>query len=258
MYKKNLFLILSIMLLYGCGNVKYLDDNERLYVGGEVEVEGEDISGSHQKALEESMESLLRPQPNTSFLGLRPGLWFYNIGGGEDAKGIGRWIRDNLGQPPVLFSEVDLDYNADLIQGYAENKGFFNARSIPDSTEKNKKVTAEYTVVLGNQYLIKELSFPTDSIPITKDIKETEEKSLLKVGEPYDLDVIRNERIRIDATLKEQGYYFFNPDYLLARVDSTAGDKEVTLDLVLKDITPTRAKEQYTINKIYIYPNHSL
>jgi outer membrane protein insertion porin family len=258
MNNKNLFLILSLMLLYSCGNVKYLDDNERLYVGGEVDVEGEDISNGDRKTLEENMEGLLRPKPNTSFLGLRPGLWFYNIGGGEDATGIGRWIRDNLGQPPVLFSEVDLDYNADLIQGYAENRGYFNARSIPDSTEKNKKVTAEYTVVLGSQYLIKELTFPTDSIPVTKDIKETEEKSLLKVGEPYDLDVIRNERVRIDATLKEKGYYFFNPDYLLAQVDSTAGDKEVTLDLVLKDITPSRAKKQYSINRIYIYPDHSL
>lgn len=255
---KNLFWIVSLLLLYGCGNVKYLDDNERLYIGGEVEVEGEDISRGDRKALEDNMEGLLRPQPNTSFLGLRPGLWFYNIGGGEDATGIGRWIRDNLGQPPVLFSEVDLDYNADLLQGYAENRGYFNARSVPDSTEKNKKVKAEYTVRLGSQYLIKELTFPTDSIPITKDIKKTEERSLLKVGEPYDLDVIRNERIRIDATLKEKGYYFFNPDYLLARVDSTAGDKEVTLDLVLKDITPSRAKEQYSINRIYIYPDHSL
>lgn len=251
-------MILSLLLLYSCGNVKYLDDNERLYVGGEVEVEGEDISREDRKTLEENMEGLLRPNPNTSFLGLRPGLWFYNIGGGEDATGIGRWIRDNLGQPPVLFSEVDLDYNADLIQGYAENRGYFNARSIPDSTEKNKKVTAEYIVILGNQYLIKELTFPTDSIPVTKDIKETEENSFLKVGEPYDLDVIRNERVRIDATLKENGYYFFNPDYLLAQVDSTAGDKEVTLDLVLKDITPSRAKEQYRINRIYIYPDHSL
>lgn len=250
---------LIILLLYGCGNVKYLNEGEQLYVGGEVEVEGEDISRDQRKTLEANMEGLLRPKPNTSILGLRPQLWFYNIAGGEDAgSGFGRWIRDNLGQPPVLFSQVDLDYNAELIQGYAENRGYFNARSIPDSTEKNRKVTAEYRVILGDQYLIKELTFPTDSIPLTVDILETREKSFLKVGEPYDLGVIKDERVRIDANLKEKGYYFFNPDYLLAQVDSTAGDKQVKLDLVVKDITPEEAKQQYRINNIYIYPDYTI
>ena len=250
---------LIIIFLYGCGNVKYLNEGELLYIGGEVEVEGEDISKNDRKILEENMEGLLRPKPNTNILGLRPKLWFYNIAGDSVGdSGFRHWIKTKLGEPPVLFSQVDLDYNAELVQGYAENRGYFNARSVADSTEKNKKVTAEYTVVLGDQYLIKELSFPTDSIPITVDIMKTREKSFLKVGEPYDLDVIRAERVRIDANLKENGYYFFNPDYLLARVDSTAGDKEVSLDLVLKDVTPQRAKEQYTINNIYIYPDYTI
>src|SRR5690606_32650797 len=250
---------LVIIFLYGCGNVKYLNEGEQLYVGGEVAVEIEDISRDEKKTLEENMESLLRPKPNTSFLGLRPQLWFYNIAGGEEAgNGFSRWIRDKLGQPPVLFSQVDLDYNAELVQGYAENRGYFNARSIADSTEKNRKVTAEYTVILGDQYRIKELTFPTDSIPLTVDIMETRDKSFLKVGDPYDLGVIKDERIRIDANLKEKGYYFFNPDYLLAQVDSTAGEKEVSLDLVVKDITPARAKQQYTINNIYIYHDYTI
>src|SRR5690606_35357098 len=171
MNQKYFLSCLIVIFLYGCGNVKYLNEGEQLYVGGEVDVEGEDISRNETKTLEENMEGLLRPKPNTSILGLRPQLWFYNIAGGEEASsGFSRWIRDNLGQPPVLFSEVDLDYNAELIQGYAENRGYFNARSIPDSTEKNRKVTAEYAVILGDQYLSKELTFPTDSIPLTVDI----------------------------------------------------------------------------------------
>lgn len=258
MNNKYLLYIFLAVSLYGCGNAKYLDDGEMLYIGGEVEVEGEDTSNSDRKDLEANMEGLLRPKPNTSFLGLRPGLWFYNIGGGEDATGIGRWIRDNLGQPPVLFREVDLDYNAELVQGYAENRGYFNARATPDSTEKNRKVTAEYYVELGDQYKIRELNFPKDSIPVTKEITSIKDNSLLNVGDPYDLDVIKDERTRIDANLKEKGYYFFNPDYLLAQVDSTAGEKEVSLDLVLKDITPKRAKEQYRINHVYVYPDHSI
>lgn len=258
-YKYLLLSLFIVMIFSGCGNVKYLDEGEMLYVGGEVEVEGPDVAKSERKTLEANMEGLLRPKPNSSFLGLRPQLWFYNVAGGEDADGaISRWIRDNLGQPPVLFEQVDLEYNADLVQGYAENRGYFNARAIPDSTEKNRKVTAEYLVELGDQYIMQEISFPNDSIPVTRDIRDTRETSLLKVGNPYDLEVIKDERIRIDAYLKEEGYYFFNPDYLLAQVDSTAGDNEVTVDLVLKEETPQRATQQYTIGDVYIYPNYSI
>lgn len=258
-YKSLLGVLFMAAILAGCGNIKYLNEGELLYVGGEVEVEGEDIGRTERKYLVSNMEGMLRPRPNTSILGLRPQLWFYNIAGGEEAKGaINRWIRDNLGEPPVLFREVDLDYNASLIQGYAENRGYFNARAIPDSTEKNKKVTAEYTVDLRNRYHLKEVNFPKDSIPLTVAIKKTEERSLLKEGDPYMLSVVRDERSRIDANLKEEGFYFFRPDYLLAQVDSTAGNHQVTMDLTLKEETPSRAKEQYRIGNIYIYPNYSI
>lgn len=259
-YRYILFNLIILLLLWGCSNTKYLAENELLYIGGEVEVEGEDIDGSEKKSLVANMENLLRPQPNTSFLGLRPKLYFYNIAGGDSTGtgGIKGWIKNTLGEPPVLFSQVDLDYNADLIQGYAGNRGYFNARSTADSTERNKKVTAEYFVELGNQYTYDSISFPTDSIPVTSAIAATRENSFLKEGEPYDLDVIKSERQRIDANLKEEGYFYFNADYLLAEVDSTAGEHQVALNLVLKPETPQQAQETYRINDIYIYPNYSL
>ncbi len=251
--------LVIVMALSGCSNTKYLNEGELLYVGGEVEVKGDETPRGDRKRLAENMETLLRPKPNTSFLGLRPKLYFYNIAGDSvGTKGFKHWLKYKMGEPPVLFSQVDLDYNAELVRGYAENKGYFNARSTADSTAKNKKATAEYTVELGSQYMYKEIDFPKDSIPVTAAIANTREKSLLKIGEPYDLDVIKAERVRIDANLKEIGYYYFNPDYLLARVDSTAGEKEVSLKMVLKDETPLEAKETYRINNIYIFPDYSL
>lgn len=65
-------------------------------------------------------------------------------------------------------------------------------------------------------------------------IGRSSRRSLLKVGNPYDLDVIKAERERIDARLKERGYFYFNPDYILAKVDSSKGDHEVNIRLVIK------------------------
>jgi outer membrane protein assembly factor BamA len=91
-----------------------------------------------------------------------------------------------------------------------------------------------------------------------KSIARTSSRTLLKEGNPYDLDIIKAERERIDARLKEKGYYFFNPDYILAQVDTTKGDHEVTIKLKIKDETPDKATIPYKINKIVVYPNFSI
>ncbi|HET7899213.1 MAG TPA: hypothetical protein VFL47_16115, partial [Flavisolibacter sp.] len=62
----------------------------------------------------------------------------------------------------------------------------------------------------------------------------------------------------IDAYLKENGFYYFSPENLLIQVDSTVGNNQVDMRLVIKPETPAEAKEVYFINNIYIYPNYSL
>lgn len=167
-------------------------------------------------------------------------------------------MRTKAGEAPILFSQVDLDYNVAVLRNFTENKGYFKTRVSADSTAKNKRVTAEYTVWPKRQYKIKEVQFPEDSTALGKSIARTSRRTLLKEGNPYDLEIIKLERERIDARLKEKGYYYFNPDYILAQVDSTKGDHEVNLKLKIKDETPDKATIAYKINKIFVYPNFSI
>jgi outer membrane protein insertion porin family len=253
------FIALSLFFVFGCSNTKYLPKGELLYTGGSVTVKDSVIKKKERKELENELEGLLRPKPNKSFLGLRPKLWIYNIAGEpKKQKGIRYWLRTKVGEPPVLFSKVDLDYNASVLRNFTENRGYFKTRVSADSTAKNKRATAEYTVIPKQQYIIKSVTFPDDSLAMSRIIGRSSRRSLLKVGKPYDLDIIKAERERIDARLKEKGYYYFNPDYILAQVDSTKGDHEVKVRLVIKPDTPPKALTAYKINKIIVYPNFSI
>ena len=49
-----------------------------------------------------------------------------------------------------------------------ENKGFFKTRVSADSTSKNKRATAEYTILSKKQYKIKSVQFPVDSSDLGK------------------------------------------------------------------------------------------
>ena len=253
------FLVLSLFFVFGCSNTKYLPEGDLLYTGGSVTVKDSIIKKKDRKALEKELEGLLRPKPNKQILGLRPKLWIYNLAGEpKKEKGIRYWLRTKVGEEPVLFSKVDLDYNASVLRNFSENKGYFKTRVSADSTVRNKRVTAEYTVTPKRQYIIKSVTFPDDSLKMSKIIARSSRRSLLKVGKPYDLDVIKAERERIDARLKEKGYYYFNPDYILAQVDSSKGDHEVKVRLVIKPDTPPKALTSYKINKIVVYPNFTI
>jgi outer membrane protein insertion porin family len=253
------FVLVCLFFVLGCSNTKYLPEGDLLYTGGSVTVKDSLIKKKQRKALETELEDLLRPKPNKQFLGLRPKLWIYNIAGEpKKQKGTRYWLRNKVGEAPVLFSKVDLDYNASVLRNFTENRGYFKTRVSADSTVRNKRVTAEYIVIPKKQYIIKSVTFPDDSLAMSRIIGRSSRRSLLKVGKPYDLDIIKAERERIDARLKEKGYFYFNPDYLLAQVDSSKGDHEVKIRLVIKPDTPPKALTAYKINKIFVYPNYSL
>jgi outer membrane protein insertion porin family len=254
-------LMLVLLFAYSCSNTKYLPDGDMLYVGGEVKVKDTVMPRKERKAMEKELEALLRPKRNSTILGLRPKLYIYNLAG-EPKKdhGFRHWLRTKVGEPPVLFSQVDLDFNADILQNYAENKGYFKTRTVADSTSHNQRAKAKYTVTTGKQYTIRKVIFPGDSTAteIDSTVANIKRRSRLKKGQPYDLAVIKEERERIDQRLKNKGYFYFSPDYILVQVDSTVGDQQVDLIVRIKDETPARARKVYTIDNIYVYPNYSL
>ncbi|GGB67157.1 membrane protein [Flavobacterium suaedae] len=252
--------ILLVIFAFGCSNTKYLPEGEMLYTGAEVKVKDSTLSKSDRKEMEQEMEDLLRPRPNRKILGLRAKLYFYNIAGEpKKNKGFRHWLKNKVGEPPVLFSQVDMDYNADLLQNYAENKGYFKTRTSADSTSHNRRASVDYTVTTGKRYTIRNVNYPpADSTKIDSVISGLKRWSILKSGNPYDLGDIKEQREQIDKILKYKGYYYFNLDYLLVQVDSTIGNKQVDLFLKVKEETPEKAKQVYTINDIYIYPNYSI
>ena len=256
---RYLIFIFGLVSLAACSNIKYLPKGESLYIGGEVKIQGDSIKSSEEKALRAELAGLLRPKPNTTFLGLRPKLFAYNIAGTpKKPKGLRNWLKNKVGEPPVLASSVDLQKNQDILQNRLENKGYFQSVVTGDSTSKNRKVKAEYRAVPGPQYVISSVTFPADSAVLEKAVAATADKTLLRPGEPYNLDVIKGERERIDVTLKERGFYYFSPDYLLVKVDSTIGSQQVDLFVTVKPETPAIARHAYNIGDIFIYPNFSL
>lgn len=251
--------IATASLILSC-NTRYLKDDELLYTGAKINIINDTISKREKSELKEGLEDNLTPKPNSSFLGLRPRLWIYNITPEpRKEKGSINWLKNKVGEPPVTLGKVDREFNKEILENYAENKGYFNAKAQYDTIVNGKKARVIYDVKTGARYLISNVDFPQDSTKINEQIQAVKDQSLLKKGKPFDLDVIKAERDRIDNRMKETGFYYFHPDNIIVQADSTvAKNQKVDLIVKLKENTPELAKKQFSIDNVFVYADYNL
>jgi outer membrane protein assembly factor BamA len=257
---KLLLFLLTFLVLAGCSATRRLKPGQYLYTGAEVIINPDSSASIDDKnQVKKTLESKTRPRPNRSFLGFRYKLFLYNLAADTvKPRGLGNWLKNKIGEKPVLMSDVKVKYNNDVLKSYLISQGYLQAEVTGDTVLKGKKGKAIYTANTGIRYKIRRITFPKDTGALTHIITLNKEKTLLKTGDFYDLDTYKNERIRIDNDLKESGYFYFSPDYLILQVDSTIGKNLVDITVNIKNTAPEAAQKPYTIKDINIFPNYTL
>ncbi|MDP4149837.1 MAG: BamA/TamA family outer membrane protein [Bacteroidota bacterium] len=257
---KWIALLALVVFFFGCSESKYLGPGQVLYGGNKVRVKSS-VKVAHKKVnqVDEELEGLLKPDLNHKILGIRVRLWIYNIARPTNkSKGLKHWIKYKVGEPPVLASPSLIEKNRSVLQYHLENKGWFHDTVISESNVKKQVLTAVYTAQIGPQYTIRDVKYPRDSDALGKRIDTMQRRSLLKKGDPFDLDIIKEERTRIDSRLKQRGFYYFNPDFLQVDVDSAVGGHQVDMQMRIKPETPYRARQIYHINDVIVYAAYDI
>lgn len=239
--------LIVLSLLISCSATKKVPEGDALYLGATIKFDSSGLNAKKRKELRSDLGSLTRPRPNARILGIPFKLLFNNT----------KLLRKK-GEPPVLLSAVDLEHNVKVLQSSLENRGWFKAKVQGDTVVKRKKARAIYTVQPGPQYTINQVQFSDDTTVLQKTINEVTDKTFLKAGEPFDLAVIKGERERIDAHVKEKGFYYFDPDFIIVQVDTTVGDNKVNMFVKVKPEAPVQSKELYRINDVFIYSQFAL
>jgi outer membrane protein assembly factor BamA len=249
------FLILICLLLAACSGTKHLPKGEKLYTGGEIKLETTDKI--NKRFIKTIAESAVRPAPNKSYLGMRPKLWMYMAAGENPKTKFKKWLK-KTGEAPVLISSVKPGVTTAIIDAKLFNIGIFKSYSESKIVEKKHTAKVIYTSHIHKPYIVKELNYAISDDSLSHTILTEKKKSFIKPGEDYNLDILKNERIRIDALLKNNGYFYFNPDYLLFKADTSAVNHTISFKLTLKDSIPKNALTVYRINKVFIDQDYSL
>ncbi|MBL6445109.1 BamA/TamA family outer membrane protein [Fulvivirga sp. 29W222] len=252
----NILLFLTVGLFGACSGAKYLNEGQKYYDGAEIKFVGsKGVKGKGNLKIE--LEEMLTPEPNVKLMGSRPKVWFYNIAGEPKKKrGFRNWMKTKLGTTPIYYSDVDITRNINLLENKLHNEGYFQAYVTCEVKEGKLANTIVFKAHVSEPYRYDTVHFPAGNAPLPKSINSIKGETLLKIGQRYDLDRMKSERARIEKELKDQGYFYFDDQYLLFRADSTIGDKKVDLHMTVKHDAPAKVQEIYHISDIYVYPNY--
>ena len=257
------FVFLVFFGLYSCNTTKFVPEGE--YLLDKVKIES-DIP--NYGVLE--LKPLLRQQPNHKMFGLNKTMFqIYNMAGKDNNKWYNRFIKDKIGEAPVVFDSILVDKTNSEFEKFFINKGYINVNVSSEITRNNKKANVIYRIEGKVPYSIRNY---TSSIfdPEIKRVLFQEEKSdtaialldtttmlnsLVQEGMLFDRNILEKERERINDYLRDRGYFAFNKGFIVYDADTSSNAYIADIDLKInqfREIQPNGQVQEIPHKKYYL------
>lgn len=252
-----------VIFCVSCSTTKNLPEGEVLYTGiKEITVTEEDKTKAGQNALTE-VEAALSYPPNNALLGsskirfpLPFGLWIYN-GFQKYKHGIGKWIFDKLAAKPVFISTVNPELRTKVAQNLLREYGYFNGSTAYDVVfyDKNndRKAKIDYFINMAQPYIYDSITYPLRYVPADRLIQSAIPESLLKVGDNFNVVTLDAERQRLSNILRNNGYFYFRPDFINFLADTVQVPGKVNLRVQPKENLPASATHPWYVGDITVF-----
>lgn len=258
---KNKILLLHIMvliLLSGCGVKKNLKENEYLVNKYKIKIEGK-----HPEISSSELKTLISPEPNNKFLFTRFKLWAYYKNEKKASK-FNVWLNKHFGEEPVLYDERNIENITHKMNRYLNNVGFFNSEVNFETKFNNKTSNIDFIITPAIPYRVLDIKYDVSDTLLKSFFNREISNTLIKKSDIYNAYTFDDERDRITEDLRNNGYFYFNRNYIQFIVDSNLMNNGMNIKLVVNNVkkqddgSPGEFSEEnhrrYFINNITIFP----
>ena len=262
----NLCIIIVFMILgSSCSQTKRLTEGEVLYTGvKKMNIEtakGVKLEGPKSSAISDPLgfppnNPLYAPYIRSPF---PIGLWVYNWNVKKE-KGLKHWLYKKLAKKPVLISDVQPELRLKVVENAASEYGYFGVKTsyelIPNKRNP-KKAKISYQVYVPEAYLLGSVEFWGWTGRMDSLIQRARRGCLLKSGAEYNLYTMEDERTRITKMFRNNGYYYFQADYIEFLVDTTREKRVADVRVALKHGVPAVALQPYKVGNVELVLENS-
>ena len=253
-------LLLALVTLASCSMTKDIPADDQLFTGLEKIVYQGAEQNDNMIETQEELEAALATAPNGSLFGssyyrvpFSFGVTVWNKYS-EKTSGFARWMTKTFGKQPVLMSWVNPELRSSVAQNVLRNHGYFSGRvSYEPITRKNpKEAKIRYTVTPGPLHYLDSIGyfgFPAEPDSL---IRNSLDEATIHRGDPFVVSRLEAERQRISTLLRNNGYYFYQPDYASYLADTFVVDGKAQLRFQLAKDIPAEATRPWVIGRITI------
>ncbi|MDR2950488.1 MAG: BamA/TamA family outer membrane protein [Prevotella sp.] len=243
MKKYRLIPFAFILILAACSTTKNIPEGSYLL---------DDFTIKHDtKNATSDLEDFVRQQPNTSLplLG-KFRLKLYNTAG-QDSTWLNKIIR-KAGQPPVIYSASQTQLSKNQLLKQLNNQGYLNAEADTTLKFNDKKVSVTYNLRGGTPYLIRDYKYTLSDTTMQRIINLIPMKPYIAKGDMFDMDMLEEERVRVNSIMRNVGYYNFSKEYVYFKADTTHNSHEVDLFLDIYPAKDSLPYPRYRINNVTV------
>ncbi|MCH8546124.1 MAG: BamA/TamA family outer membrane protein [Cryomorphaceae bacterium] len=259
--KTTIRTLIFLFILSGCNSLRYVPDDKYLLDEYRLEWNSESVRSSERRTIHRALEEALSPDPNGTFLGMRPGLWARLRTEQDKGKWITRYINKRFGERPVYVENISIERIKSILANRLENNGLF-FYDIKTEWKKSGKKTKTLIISIHTSEPYRLNNYELDTIiqenGLQKAITACMQNTQLHEGSIFSLESLRKERNRLQDELREKGFYFINADHFVFEMDTvnTPG-RTFNLYLQTRENMQARARVAYSINQVFVFTNYS-
>lgn len=258
-FKKTLswwILVLAVSsIFFSCKPTKYVPENQYLFRKHKIEID-------NKRFKKDELDSYVRQRPNKKLLGVRFYLGVYNLSNREKNRWPHTWFR-KIGEEPVIYDPFATEKTTRQLELFLHNKGYYNAIVSDTLIAHKQRAKVIYQIKTKKPYRIRRVKYNIEDSLLVETILTDTTQSVLKNNKIFDVDLLQQERGRIEKLLKNKGYNNFTREYIFFEADTAIGNKGVDLTIGIKKYVQRisennviiREHPQFRINNVFVYMN---
>lgn len=261
---KNIYILFILLLATACSTTRNLPEDEILYTGiKNINITEQDSTLAGEATIEE-IEAALAYPPNNALLGSSSvripfpfGLWMYNALVKKEGK-IGKWFFNRLAAKPVYISNVNPEVRVKVVQNLLKEYGYFRGSAsyeVVPNPKDPKQAGIIYNISMRNPYTYDSIMMMRRRHRTDTLVRERKYETLLKKGDNFNVTVLEAERQRISSILRDNGFYYFRPEYITYQADTNRVPEKVDLRIIRTPGIPSEALRPWKIGDIDIFLN---
>ncbi len=247
-----------LFFLPSCRVVKNLPEGQSLLVKNKFILKNK-TTNAEKERIRDDLGKIAAQKPNRRFLQIMPfRMWmYYSATRGKKLTKFKQWIIDKVGEAPVIYDSTLVSKSVTNMENYLFNYGYFHAQITDTVTTKKKRTRITYNIQTNELWKIGDVELPNGHNTCDSLVRVSWKNTFLKKGDRFSIVSLKNERDRIENVLRNNGFFYFNREYVTFDLDTATQKNAVNIKITINQPSDSTQHQQYRINNIYIISDYA-